>query len=183
MDKLTKAQRSDLMSRIHSGNTKPEWILRCALHRLGYRYTVNNRHLPGRPDLVLPKYRTAIFVHGCFWHQHPGCPSASSPSSNTAFWQAKFAKNVARDARNALTLRKQGWNVLVLWECELVKHTLGTIEHVLRHLECAAGTGSGTYDGGGTDTLTRLDLLHAAEDKVQYRIRRHAQRRASDKKL
>ena len=121
-DKLSKERRSWTMSRVKSRNTKPELKLRSLLHRAGYRFTVNaanNRRLPGKPDIVLPRYKTVIFVHGCFWHRHAECRQATSPKSRTAFWQEKFRRNVARDKLNTAELKYRGWNVIVVWECEL----------------------------------------------------------------
>ena len=118
-DTLTPEERSKRMSRIRSRDTKPELALRSALHRLGFRFRVNVRDLPGKPDIVLPKYRTVIFVHGCFWHRHEGCKIASTPKSNTAFWKEKFERNVARDRSAATKLAELGWKVIVAWECEL----------------------------------------------------------------
>ena len=89
-DSLSQEQRSILMSKVRSSDTKPEWILRCALHRFGLRYNLKNKHLPGNPDLVFPKYRTVVFVHGCFWHRHAGCKDASMPKSNRSFWTKKL---------------------------------------------------------------------------------------------
>lgn len=119
VDTLTPAQRSERMSRIRSTNTKPEVALRKALHRLGLRFRLHGTRLPGKPDIVLPKYRTAIFVHGCFWHRHEGCKVATTPKSNTAFWLDKFERNVARDAAAVVELQAAGWQVLVVWECDL----------------------------------------------------------------
>jgi len=121
-DTLTKAERSALMSRIRGTNTKPEVFVRSALHRAGFRFRLHSRALPGRPDIVLPKHRTVIFVHGCFWHRH-GCSLASEPSSRKAFWREKFARNVARDKRTAAALRRAGWRVLTVWECTLRSKT------------------------------------------------------------
>ena len=119
MDRLSKKKRSWNMSRIHGRDTGPERAVRSILHRLGYRFRLHSRSLPGRPDVVLPKYETAVFVHGCFWHRHSRCPFAYTPKSRTEFWSKKFADNVARDRRAARTLRALGWRVLVVWECEL----------------------------------------------------------------
>ena len=121
-DNISKLHRSWVMSRVRSRNTKPELIARSLLHNLGYRFTVNgpsNRKLPGKPDIVLPKYRTVVFVHGCFWHRHPNCKIATTPKSNQDYWLPKFRKNVERDRQNQMALKKAGWNVLVIWECEL----------------------------------------------------------------
>lgn len=107
------------MSRIRSTNTSPEVALRRELHAMGFRFRLHRKDLPGKPDIVLPRYRTAIFVHGCFWHRHDGCKVATTPKSNTGFWQEKFDRNVARDARSEELLKAQGWAVIVVWECEL----------------------------------------------------------------
>lgn len=112
------------MGRIKSKDTNPELIVRSILHGLGYRFTINgpkNRKLPGRPDIVLPKYRTAVFVHGCFWHRHKGCKETTTPKTRKEWWQAKFDGNVARDRRNQRALKEAGWNVIVVWACELKK--------------------------------------------------------------
>ena len=110
------------MSRVKGRDTKPELIARSLLHNLGYRFMVNgprNRELPGKPDIVLPKYRAVVFVHGCFWHRHPDCKIATTPKSNQDYWLPKFRKNVERDRRNQKAIREAGWNVIVIWECEL----------------------------------------------------------------
>lgn len=107
------------MSRIPSKHTAPEVLVRSILHRLGYRFRLHRKDLAGKPDIVLPKYRTAIFVNGCFWHRHRACKYAYTPKTNLAFWQDKFRQNVARDENNRKLLESQGWNVLYIWECEL----------------------------------------------------------------
>ena len=120
-DKLTAEHRSWNMSRIRGKNTKPEREVRSILHCMGYRFTVNgpkNKSLPGRPDIVMPKYRTVIFVHGCFWHRHKGCKDASLPKTRTEWWLNKLDGNVSRDCRNQSALRKAGWRVQTVWECE-----------------------------------------------------------------
>ena len=117
-DTLSKAERSALMARIRGTNTKPEVLVRSALHRAGFRFRLHNRSLPGRPNIVLTKHRTVVFVHGCFWHRH-GCSLASDPSTRKAFWRDKFARNVARDKRTAAALRRAGWRVYTVWECSL----------------------------------------------------------------
>lgn len=109
------------MSRIRGKNTKPELAVRSMLHRMGYRFRIANKTLPGRPDIVLPKYRAVIFVHGCFWHRHQGCKYAYTPKSRLDFWEQKFEGNVMRDKNNLSLLRKAGWLPIVIWECE-IKH-------------------------------------------------------------
>ena len=107
-----------MMSRIRGKDTKPERILRGLLHETGYRFTVNgprNRKLAGRPDIVLPKYRTVVFVHGCYWHRHEGCRLAYNPKTRVDFWEKKFTENVARDKRNEVPLKEAGWQVIVVW--------------------------------------------------------------------
>lgn len=119
-DVFTPEKRSEVMSRIRGTNTKPELVVRAILHRLGYRFTVKgplNRSLPGRPDLVLPKYRTVVFVHGCFWHGHEHCPDFRLPSTRTEWWTAKISGNRARDLRSENALRALGWHVVTIWAC------------------------------------------------------------------
>ena len=120
-DRVTKEQRSCIMSHIHSESTKPELILRTLLWRRGFRYRVNQRKLPGTPDIVLPKYRTVIFVHGCFWHGHNGCSSGHIPHSNTEYWTRKISRNQERDQEVWRQLEAKGWFVIIVWECELKK--------------------------------------------------------------
>jgi DNA mismatch endonuclease (patch repair protein) len=120
-DVLTKEQRSYNMSRIRSKDTKPEEIVRKYLFSRGLRYRKNDKRYPGHPDIVLPKYHTVVFVHGCFWHRHPGCRYASIPATNSEFWQKKFTRNVERDKEEQSKLREMGWKVLIVWECELKK--------------------------------------------------------------
>ncbi len=118
-DIFSEEQRSYVMSRVSSKNTKPELCVRSFLHKQGLRFRIHRKDLPGKPDLALPKYKTAVFVHGCFWHRHKGCPRATMPSTRVGFWERKFVRNVARDKANKSALRKAGWKVLVVWECEL----------------------------------------------------------------
>lgn len=118
MDKVDPATRSRMMAAVPQRDTKPEIRLRKALHRLGVRYRLHDPSLPGRPDLVFPRYRAAVFVHGCFWHAH-GCRYSTVPAARRDFWLAKFDANRARDARVTEELSKRGWRVLVVWECEL----------------------------------------------------------------
>ncbi len=106
------------MSRIRGKDTKPELRVRSQLHRMGYRFRLHRKDLPGRPDIVLPKYDTIIFVHGCFWHRHKGCRFAYTPKTRVEFWETKFEQNVRRDRRNEAALRKRGWRIIRIWECE-----------------------------------------------------------------
>lgn len=121
------------MSRVRGKHTKPEWIVRRAAHARGLRFRLHRKDLPGHPDLVFPKYRVALFVHGCFWHRHPGCAKASTPKSRTEFWQGKFDANVARDARGEAELRALGWRVLTIWECETKRPEL--LDATLRKID------------------------------------------------
>jgi DNA mismatch endonuclease (patch repair protein) len=133
VDTLDAVRRSWNMSRIRNRNTKPELIVRSLLHRMGYRFTLNgplNKKLPGHPDIVLPKHRTLIFVHGCFWHRHEGCRDTTTPKTRTAWWIKKLSGNVARDKKNQSALRDAGWNVITLWECEAARPR--ELEHILK---------------------------------------------------
>lgn len=118
MDNLVPTDRSKAMSSVRGKNTRPELLVRRLLHKLGFRFRLHRRDLPGSPDIVLPKHRSCIFVHGCFWHQHPGCKRSSIPATNTEFWLGKLNSNVERDKRVALSLQALGWRTLVVWECE-----------------------------------------------------------------
>ncbi len=118
VDRLTPERRSWLMSRVASKNTSPELRVRRAAHAVGLRFRLHRADLPGKPDLVFPKYRVALFVHGCFWHRHPNCRKSSTPKTRTTFWDNKFAANVARDRQVIKALRRIGWRVVVVWECQ-----------------------------------------------------------------
>jgi DNA mismatch endonuclease (patch repair protein) len=119
MDRLTKEHRSWNMSRIRGKDTRPELKVRSLLHGLRYRFRLHQPGLPGRPDIVLPKHRAALLVHGCFWHRHEGCRYAYRPKSRLEFWAEKFDANIRRDRKVIAALRKLGWRVRVVWECEL----------------------------------------------------------------
>ena len=119
VDKLTVKERSWNMSRIYGKDTKPEIHIRSLLHRMGFRFRLHRKDLPGRPDIVLPKYNTVVFVHGCFWHRHPTCSYTTTPKTNTVFWNKKFENNIKRDHRNHEQLMRLGWKVVVIWQCEL----------------------------------------------------------------
>ena len=118
-DIMSTSQRSHCMASIHSASTKPEILLRKLLWREGFRYRINDRRLPGSPDIVLPKFHTVIFVHGCFWHGHKGCKYYTIPKSNTEFWEEKLAKNQERDQQVWRLLEAKGWSVIIVWECQL----------------------------------------------------------------
>ena len=119
MDRLTPHRRSWNMSRIRGRDTAPERRVRSLLHRQGFRFTLGRRGLPGKPDIVLPRWHTVVFVHGCFWHRHQGCRNAVMPKTRTAFWQRKLQGNITRDEANTRQLEALGWRVIVVWECEL----------------------------------------------------------------
>ena len=118
VDRLNPDERSRNMARIRGKNTRPEMRVRRAAHALGLRFRLHRRDLPGTPDLVFPGRRIALFVNGCFWHRHPGCPKAYTPRSRLDFWQTKFKTNLERDARNIAALTTAGWTPVVIWECE-----------------------------------------------------------------
>jgi DNA mismatch endonuclease (patch repair protein) len=117
-DIVNSATRSRMMAGIGPKDTAPEMRVRRYLHAVGLRFRLNDKRLPGRPDIVLPAFRTVLFVHGCFWHRHALCRFAANPSTNAAFWQTKFQRNVERDAAKEAALKNAGWRVLVVWECE-----------------------------------------------------------------
>jgi DNA mismatch endonuclease (patch repair protein) len=112
-------QRSRNMSAIKSKNTKPEIKVRKVLHSMGYRFRLHSKNLPGSPDIVLPKYKTVIFVHGCFWHRHQNCKYASTPKTRQEFWNKKFNENINRDKINQENLSSKGWKIIIIWECEI----------------------------------------------------------------
>lgn len=116
-DVVDKATRSRMMAGIQGRDTLPEITVRKFLHKEGFRFRLHEKRLPGKPDIVLPRYRAVVLVHGCFWHQHEGCRFATKPRSNVKFWRTKLRENVLRDARNLLQLRELGWRPLVFWEC------------------------------------------------------------------
>ncbi|MFZ1530221.1 MAG: DNA mismatch endonuclease Vsr [Ferruginibacter sp.] len=118
-DVHTKEQRSYNMSRIRRGNTKPEMLVRKFLHAHGFRYRLHDKKLPGKPDIVLPKYRTVIFVHGCFWHGHKNCKYFKVPKTRTEWWMNKIGVNQANDEKAQKALKRQGWKIISIWECKL----------------------------------------------------------------
>jgi DNA mismatch endonuclease, patch repair protein len=118
-DIVNKTTRSRMMAGIKGKNTVPERVLRQAMHKRGFRFRLHAKQLPGHPDLLFPKYKAAVFVHGCFWHRHRNCRYATTPATRTEFWQAKFAANVARDRVSMTALINNGWRVAIIWECSL----------------------------------------------------------------
>ena len=131
VDVVDRATRSRMMSGIRAKNTKPERVVRSCLHRTGLRFRLNAK-LPGKPDLVFPRHRAVVFVHGCFWHRHRGCKYATNPGSNSEFWAAKFSANVERDIRVTRELERLGWKVLVIWSCELENEALADLAENIR---------------------------------------------------
>lgn len=157
MDTVDSATRSKMMSAIRGKDTGPEMVVRRFLHRQGYRYRIHRKDLPGKPDIVIPRLKVCIFVHGCFWHRHPGCPFATTPKTRPEFWSEKFQKNVTRDLANINALEAAGWSVLIIWECQLRKEpeTLSRLEQKLRLLSRVkpargkvAAPSPGTWFGG-----------------------------------
>lgn len=127
---MTDAARTKIMQAVRRSNTKPELLVRKLLHFLGLRFRLHQKKLPGSPDIVLARFNTAVFVHGCFWHRHPGCRYATTPKTRQDFWLPKFAANVERDARKEAQLEELGWRVLTIWECET--RDLQSLEQRLR---------------------------------------------------
>ena len=119
MDIFSREKRSQIMSRVSGKNTKPEIAVRSLLHKLGYRFRLHRKDLPGKPDITLPKYKKVIFVHGCFWHGHLDCPRSKRPATNQKFWSEKLDKNIERDKVNVNALSQLGWEVLTVWSCEV----------------------------------------------------------------
>ena len=132
-DKFTKEQRSEIMSRVHSADTTPEIKVRKLLHSMGYRFRLHRADLPGKPDIVLPKYKAVVFVNGCFWHGCPTCRHAKiRPASNADYWNRKLDRNMARDRENYAALESMGWRVVVVWECETKKKNIEALAARLR---------------------------------------------------
>jgi DNA mismatch endonuclease (patch repair protein) len=132
VDIVDPSSRSRMMAGIKGRDTTPERTVRSHLHKAGLRFRLQAKGLPGRPDVVLPRWGAVIFVHGCFWHRHAACRKAATPASNKAFWQRKFADNVARDARNVAALRRLGWRVYVVWECGVTSRALDVLVRRIR---------------------------------------------------
>lgn len=149
MDKLSPERRSANMRQIRSKGTTPEVVLRSLVHRLGYRFRLHRKDLPGKPDLVFSARRKVIFLHGCFWHQHVGCREGRLPGSKREYWEPKLANNRERDASNRARLEAQGWGVLTVWECELAKDPKAISRMIVRFLgQPGTGSTSGQRDAG-----------------------------------
>ena len=134
-DRLSPEKRSWNMSRIKGKDTKPEIAVRKYLFRKGFRFRKNDKRYPGKPDIVLPKYHTVIFIHGCFWHHHVGCKQATMPKTITEFWDKKFAQNADNDTRHKQQLEEMGFRVITIWECEIEKDFDGTMEKLVFDLK------------------------------------------------
>lgn len=119
VDVFSPEERSAIMRKVKGKDTKPELVIRSLLHRLGYRFRLHRKDLPGKPDIVLPKFKKVIFVHGCFWHGHKGCKNANRPKSNVSYWNKKIDRNMQRDKTNQSKLKDMGWDSLTIWECEI----------------------------------------------------------------
>lgn len=160
------------LSTVRAKDTRPEWILRVALHRLGFRYQLHRKDLPGRPDLVFPKYRSAILVHGCFWHRHMKCIEASMPSTNQGFWSTKFSSTIKHDAKILRELHSQGWKTMIVWECQLEKNTIPTINRVANWLSLNDSAWDPSLDIG--HAINRTALIKTATEKVRRRTIRYS---------
>lgn len=150
MDVFSRHERSRIMAGIKGKNTRPEIIVRSLLHRMGYRFRLHRTDLPGKPDIVLPRHRKIIFVHGCFWHGHKGCPKSKRPQTNRKFWNRKLDGNIRRDAETLSDLRKLGWNVLIVWECEVKDVEL--MEEKLKSFMTGDLCGQGAESNGRNET-------------------------------
>lgn len=133
-DVFSPEKRSQIMAKIRSKNTKIELLVRKWLFSSGYRFRVNDKRYPGTPDIVLPKYKTALFIHGCFWHQHEGCKKSHIPKSNIEYWTNKLNKNVERDKIKINQLNEMGWRVIIIWECELISDPQSRLTHLLQEI-------------------------------------------------
>lgn len=158
------------MSRIRSKNTKPEIIVRSILHRMGFRFSLRRKDLPGHPDIVLPKHKTIVLVHGCFWHRHKRCRTFSMPKSRVSFWKKKFENNVSRDRKNQCELRKLGWKVIVLWECQVLKNPEKIAKDIFQKIGGSHRKHRFPVDTGGHKIFTyelpeKNELMKIAEKK------------------
>ena len=139
-DILTPSQRSEVMSKVRGRDTQPELAVRSWLHRRGFRFRLHRRDLPGCPDIVFPRHRTVVFVNGCFWHLHDACAAGRIPRSNSSFWEKKLTDNRLRDERNLRALKAQGWNSIVVWECEVRANLAAVGSRLVDHLKLLDNT-------------------------------------------
>ncbi|MCM1153217.1 MAG: very short patch repair endonuclease [Muribaculum sp.] len=160
-DVMTTEQRSRCMSHIKSKDTKPEMIVRRYIHAHGFRYGLHNPKLPGKPDIVLRRLKTVIFIHGCFWHGHNGCRYYRPSKSNIEFWETKITGNISRDKRNLKELNRLGWRVITVWECELKNKAVRvkTLSNLVRELNDISN---------GTNSFPHSRYAEAAEPEVEY---------------
>ena len=128
VDVFTKEKRSEIMKKVGPKNSKPELLVRSLIHCLGYRFRLHRRDLPGTPDLVFPRYRKIIFVHGCFWHGHIGCKKSKLPETNREFWENKINRNKENDKNSILKLNERGWEILTIWECQIKKSKIENLK-------------------------------------------------------
>jgi DNA mismatch endonuclease (patch repair protein) len=170
-DTLSKEKRSQLMAKVRDKNTRPELLVRKWLHRNGYRFRLYRKDLPGKPDIVLPKYKTVIFIHGCFWHRHLKCTDASIPSANQEFWIDKFSSTIRRDSRVLRELHTLGWKTMVILECQLEKDTVATINRVANWL--SLGKITSDLSLGNERAINRQTLIRTAAKRVRSRTRRY----------
>jgi DNA mismatch endonuclease (patch repair protein) len=160
------------LSRVRGKDTRPEWIARSALHRLGFRFQLHRKDLPGKPDLVFPKYRAVLLVHGCFWHRHVDCKDASMPSSNQDFWIDKFSSTIRRDSEVLCNLQSLGWKTMVVWECELERDTFAAITKVVKWLCSDQANPRQRIDLA--NVINRAMLIQSASRKVGSRTKRYS---------
>ena len=171
-DALTPDQRHRNMAAIHSTSTKPELKLRQSLWRLGFRYRINDKRLPGKPDISLPKYRTVIFIHGCFWHGHKGCHMNHIPETNMDYWKSKIVRNQERDQEVWRQLEAKGWSVIIVWECELKNAVLGkTLHHIEEEIRINGEQYQKTREERRASRLTYQQERKAHKEKIQSFLR------------
>jgi DNA mismatch endonuclease, patch repair protein len=175
-DTIDRRHRSWVMGRIRSSDTKPEILVRSLLHRCGYRFSLKAKGLPVKPDMILPKYKVAVFVHGCFWHLHgvESCGVWKVPKSNTLFWEEKLARTVERDKQNTSALQAIGWCVITIWECEVEKSPLQTLGRLLGELESVGGKAA-------EKCLNNLGDIECAVRKSKIRHRKDLIRKTGQK--
>lgn len=166
MDAFSPAKRSEIMRRVRSADTVPEMVLRSILHQLGFRFRLRPGKLPGKPDVVLPKHNTVIFMHGCFWHRHKNCPRAATPATRQKYWIPKFQRTVKRDKSNRAKLRRMGWDVITVWECELEKP-----EVLARKLSKLVANTASKYH------IPMVEFLKAAEERAVYKVKAKRKKR------